>query len=120
MICAANDGLFAQLCATVERADLVDQSAVRHQRAAPRSSRGAQEGARDRRSPPGPAAEWLDILGAAGVPCGPVSTVAEALTSEQATARELVIDVGGLPHAGQSDEAVGYPEIQPEPAPDAR
>jgi crotonobetainyl-CoA:carnitine CoA-transferase CaiB-like acyl-CoA transferase len=39
-----------------------------------------------------PAAEWLDILGRAGVPCSPVNTVAEALRDEQTAARGMVVD----------------------------
>jgi crotonobetainyl-CoA:carnitine CoA-transferase CaiB-like acyl-CoA transferase len=37
-------------------------------------------------------AEWLERLTAAGVPCGPVNSVAEALTDPQTTARDMVIE----------------------------
>ncbi|MET7999576.1 CaiB/BaiF CoA transferase family protein [Nonomuraea glycinis] len=37
-------------------------------------------------------AAWLARLGAAGVPCGPINTVAEALTDPQAVARGLVVE----------------------------
>jgi crotonobetainyl-CoA:carnitine CoA-transferase CaiB-like acyl-CoA transferase len=40
-----------------------------------------------------PTEDWLEVLGAAGVPCGPVNTVAEALEDEQATARGTVVEV---------------------------
>ena len=36
--------------------------------------------------------DWVTRLRAAGVPCGRINTVAEALADEQATAREMVIE----------------------------
>jgi crotonobetainyl-CoA:carnitine CoA-transferase CaiB-like acyl-CoA transferase len=39
-----------------------------------------------------PEQEWLDILRAAGVPCGPVNSVAEALADEQTVARGMVVE----------------------------
>ena len=42
-----------------------------------------------------PAADWLALLGAAGVPCAPVNDVAEVFASPQALARGLRVD---LPH----------------------
>jgi crotonobetainyl-CoA:carnitine CoA-transferase CaiB-like acyl-CoA transferase len=38
------------------------------------------------------ALEWLDILRVAGVPCGPVNSVAEALRDEQTSARDIVVE----------------------------
>jgi crotonobetainyl-CoA:carnitine CoA-transferase CaiB-like acyl-CoA transferase len=38
------------------------------------------------------AAEWLDILGRAGVPCSPINTVPEALEDPQAEARGMIVD----------------------------
>jgi crotonobetainyl-CoA:carnitine CoA-transferase CaiB-like acyl-CoA transferase len=40
-----------------------------------------------------PTAEWLTILGDAGVPCGPVNDVAEALRDPQAEARGSVVEL---------------------------
>jgi crotonobetainyl-CoA:carnitine CoA-transferase CaiB-like acyl-CoA transferase len=40
-----------------------------------------------------PTAAWLAALGEAGVPCGPVNTVADALEDDQATARGAVVEV---------------------------
>ncbi|HEX4016021.1 MAG TPA: CoA transferase [Frankiaceae bacterium] len=116
VICAANDGLFAKLSATIERTDLVTNplfvtNALRHDhREALKKEIEAALTART-------AADWLDILGAAGVPCGPVSSIEEALTSEQAADRGLIIDVGGLPMPGNPMKLGGYPDLHPEPAP---
>ena len=40
-----------------------------------------------------PAQEWIELLTDAGIPCGRVNSVAGALASPQAAAREMVIDV---------------------------
>lgn len=40
-----------------------------------------------------PAAEWIARLNAAGVPCGPVNGLAEALADPQLQAQEMVIDM---------------------------
>jgi crotonobetainyl-CoA:carnitine CoA-transferase CaiB-like acyl-CoA transferase len=38
-------------------------------------------------------AEWIELLDAAGIPAGPINLVSEALSSAQAIAREMVIDM---------------------------
>jgi crotonobetainyl-CoA:carnitine CoA-transferase CaiB-like acyl-CoA transferase len=38
------------------------------------------------------AEQWLDTLRAAGVPCGPVNTVREALSDAQTIAREMIVE----------------------------
>ena len=38
-----------------------------------------------------PSARWLELLAAAGVPCGPVNSVEQALAHPQTAARELVV-----------------------------
>jgi crotonobetainyl-CoA:carnitine CoA-transferase CaiB-like acyl-CoA transferase len=38
-------------------------------------------------------AEWISALEAAGVPCGPINTLAEVFADPQVVARELVVDV---------------------------
>ena len=39
-----------------------------------------------------PSAQWLERLGAAGTPCGPVNTLAEALADHQTEARGMVVE----------------------------
>lgn len=39
-------------------------------------------------------AEWQNVLDRANVPCGPINSVAEALESEQATAKNMILDHG--------------------------
>ena len=40
-----------------------------------------------------PAAHWLDVLDAKGVPCGPVYTMLDALADPQTLARDMVVEV---------------------------
>jgi CoA:oxalate CoA-transferase len=117
VICAANDELFALLCATVRRPELVEDprfitNLLRH------DNRQELKKELEIALVARPAATWLEIFEKAGVPCGPVSNIAEALSSEQAADRNLVIEVGGLRMPGNPMKFAGYPEIQPEPAPE--
>jgi CoA:oxalate CoA-transferase len=117
VICAANDELFALLSTTIGRPELVSDprfitNLLRHDnrdqlKAELEIALGAET-----------ADTWLGIFEKAGVPCGPVSNIAEALSSEQAADRSLVIEVGGLRMPGNPMKFAGYPEIHPAPAPD--
>jgi formyl-CoA transferase len=40
-----------------------------------------------------PAAHWVEVLNARGIPCGPVLTVPQALESAQVTERALIAEV---------------------------
>lgn len=67
-------------------------------------------------------ADWLDLLMAAGVPCGPVNTVAEALVDPQLEARELLVEyehpVLGSVRQLASPVRVGAPRTDHAPAPE--
>ena len=39
-----------------------------------------------------PAVEWLTVLRRAGVPCGPVNSVSQALSDEQTVARRMIVE----------------------------
>ena len=39
-----------------------------------------------------PAAHWLPLLDAAGVPCGPLNTIGQALANPQVRARNMVVE----------------------------
>jgi CoA:oxalate CoA-transferase len=56
------------------------------------------------------AEHWLKVLDAAGVPCGPISDVAEAVGSEQARVRNMVVDAGGLPVPGNPVKTSAWPD----------
>jgi CoA:oxalate CoA-transferase len=46
------------------------------------------------------AAHWLAVMEAAGVPAGPINTVAEALAHPQVAARRMVVQAGGVRMVG--------------------
>jgi CoA:oxalate CoA-transferase len=106
-VCAANDALFAALAGALGRADLaVDpRFAGNAQRHACRHELKAEiEGVLRTR----PADHWLAELDLAGVPCGPISSVAEAVGSPHAAERNMVVRAGGLPVPGNPVKATAW------------
>jgi CoA:oxalate CoA-transferase len=108
VICAANDTLFAKLCAAVGRPELAADPRYRTNgaRLAARAELACDLGSTLRSAP---AEHWLKVLDAAGVPCGPINDVAEAVSSEQAAARRMVVRAGGLPLPGNPIKINGSP-----------
>ena len=47
-----------------------------------------------------PAAQWLEQLGAAGIPAGPINTITQALADVQAQHRQMVRMIAGVPVIG--------------------
>ena len=106
-ICAANDTLFRVLVCALGVPGLADDprfadNAARHDR--------RQELKRELEAVlrTDDAEHWLGELDLAGVPCGPISTVAEAVGSEQAAARRMVVHSGGLPGPGNPVKLSAY------------
>jgi len=95
-ICAANDTLFRALLGALGLPLLpgLSTNADRHAR---RDELKAQLEQVLRTQD---AEHWLGELDLAGVPCGPISTVAEAVGSEQTAVRRMVVQAGGLPGPG--------------------
>lgn len=91
VIAAGNDALFAALAAALEMPALPTDA-----RFASNAARSAHAEALaallETRLAEAPAAVWLARLEAAGVPCGPLQNVAEALAHPQVRARNMVID----------------------------
>jgi glutaryl-CoA transferase len=87
-----NDSLWRAFCAAIDRADLASEPAF-----ATNALRvGNYEALRARVAPilrERAVTEWLIRLDQAGIPCGRVRTVAEALDSDQVRARGLLLDV---------------------------
>jgi CoA:oxalate CoA-transferase len=108
-ICAANDTLFGALAAALGLPGLASDprfvgNEARH------AARGPLKQQVEAVLATADADHWLDVLDLAGVPCGPLSTVAEAVTSEQTAVRRMVVQAGGLPAPGQPVKASGYPD----------
>lgn len=100
-ICAANDALWGALCAVIEASELLADhryagNRLRHEHL---DTLGPDL---ERHLVTRTTAAWLGLLEKAGVPCGSIAGVGEAVTSEQTRARSMVIDAGGLPVPGQA------------------
>lgn len=114
-ICAANDLLFGALCTALGLPALLRDArfasnALRHadRDALKVELEGVLRGAT--------AGHWLAVLEAAGVPCGPITGVAEAVNSEQSRARQMVVDAGGLPVPGSPVKFSTWPDAGFRPA----
>ena len=106
-ICAANDTLFGVLARVLGRPGLATDpryatNVTRH------ASRLELKVEIEAALATAAADHWLGELDVAGVPCGPLATVAEAVGSEQAAVRRMVVDAGGLPGPGNPVKASGY------------
>jgi CoA:oxalate CoA-transferase len=123
IIAAGNDGLFAKLAKALDRADLADNPLYltnalrnRHQEALKAEIESVLAGAGT--------GHWIGVLERAGVPCGPVNDIAQALAHPQTAARNMLISVddpvvGPLRLAGNPMKSSGFddPPTRP-PAPD--
>lgn len=91
-LCVGNDRLFARLCEAIGIAEVAGDprfasNALRIQHRAELNA--CIEGALAER----PAAEWIEVLREAGVPSGPVHSLAEALAHPATEALDLVLEI---------------------------
>jgi formyl-CoA transferase/CoA:oxalate CoA-transferase len=92
MVAVGSDGLWRRFTAATGLGDLTDDPryATNPDRVRNRDTlRPRIEAALAART----SAEWTELLGAAGVPAGPVATVPEALEHPQVAAREMVVEL---------------------------
>lgn len=108
ILAVGNDRQFQAMCAAFERDDLAQDARfqtnpLRIEHRVPLTAT-ITETFSTRTS-----AEVLEVLQTAGVPCGPIHTVEQALTSDQAKARDTVVSVT-TPDAAQGQvELLGNP-----------
>ena len=109
VVCAAHDGLFAALAHALRRPDLLadPRFATNAGRHAHREQLTAEL---ERALAAHGADHWLEVLEAAGVPCGPVADVSTALRSEQVAARRMVVRADGLPLPGNPVKSPAWPD----------
>ena len=66
-----------------------------------------------------PAAVWVSVLEAAGVPCSLVNTVADAVEHPQVQARNMIVSADGMRMAGNPVKLSDFPDPPTRrPAPD--
>lgn len=92
IIAAGNDGLFVKLARALGRGDLAENPLYktnplrnRHQEALKTEIESVLRTASTD--------HWIEVLEAAGVPCGPVNNIAQALAHPQAAARNMLVAV---------------------------
>jgi CoA:oxalate CoA-transferase len=123
VVCAGHDAHFALLCRVLDRPALATDERFatpdarrRHVDVLERELAAAMRAR--------PAAEWLEQLERAGIPCAPVNTVADAVREPQAGARNMVLHIadpaiGDLAVAGNPIKMAGVPDPAPRrPPPD--
>src|SRR5579863_7776528 len=123
IIAAGNDGLYVKLTEALGRPDLARDPRYQTNRLRNENQealRAEIEGVLQREG----TEHWIAVLEAAGVPCGPVNNVAQALAHPQVEARNMLISVedpqaGTLRLAGNPMKLAGFtdPPTRP-PAPD--
>jgi CoA:oxalate CoA-transferase len=106
VVAAGNDGLFAKLCDTLQLPDLKDDPDFAtndlRTRNQPRLKQLLEQTLRRETS-----AHWLERLGGAEIPSGPINDVAAVLADEQVRARNMVVAVPGPD--GRELEIAGNP-----------
>ncbi|HUC66831.1 MAG TPA: CaiB/BaiF CoA-transferase family protein [Stellaceae bacterium] len=126
IVAAGNDGLYQKLCDALGRADLAaapeyKTNDLRNQNQA--KLKAEIEGELKQQ----PTAAWIERFERAGIPCGPINNVAQALAHPQVVARNMLITVedpvaGTLKLAGNPLKLSAFPDPPtrpPAPALDA-
>jgi CoA:oxalate CoA-transferase len=92
IVAAGNDGLFQKFCVALGRADLADSALFRsnelRQKNQPKLQDELEHTLKGKTT-----VAWIDILEKAGIPCGPINDVAQALAHPQVAARNMLITV---------------------------
>ena len=104
IVAAGNDGLFRKLAVALARPDLADDPRFASNEARTRNAAALKQEIEGALALQGTTA-WLEEIDAAGVPCGPINDVAQALADPQIHARNMVVsvedpEVGALRMAG--------------------
>lgn len=118
-IACANDHLFASLCAALGRPEIATDASYNSLFARYANHAGLKallESALAAR----PAAEWVAMLQAAGVPCAPVQDMAAVVRDPQLQARGMFVEVddaemGKLKMSGNAIKISGYPDVATRP-----
>jgi CoA:oxalate CoA-transferase len=126
IIAAGNDALYLKLCDALGRPDLATapQYATNDSRNRNQAALKSEIEAALKKKP---TAAWIELIGRAGIPCGPINNVAQALAHPQVEARNMLVTVedpvsGTLKLAGNPLKLSAFPDPAtrpPAPALDA-
>ena len=92
IVAAGNDKLFAQLCEVIGQPELADNPLFRTN-ALRTEHVHALHDELERALAARTSGEWLDALGAAGIPCGPLNDVAAVVDDPHVQARHMLVDI---------------------------
>jgi CoA:oxalate CoA-transferase len=114
VVAAGNDRLFVRLCESAGRRELADNPLFRTNELRTQHSialKDELESALAAKT----CGEWLAVLEAAGIPCGPINTIAEVLDLPQLAARNMIVTVedpeaGKVAVAGNPIKMSGFPD----------
>lgn len=114
VIAAGNDHLFGLMAQAMGRPDLLDNPDY-ETNALRRAHVDQLEADMERSLRKRTTSEWLDIFNTAGVPCGPVNSVAEVARDPQVAARNMIVAIADpviddLRVAGNPIKLSGVPE----------
>lgn len=99
IIAAGNDAIFGRLCRALDMPQLISDARFANNR----QRIGNVEPLKtelEKVLQQRPAAHWVEVLDAAGVPCSPIHTVADAVEHPQTRARNMIVSAGNLRIAG--------------------
>ncbi|MFI4986574.1 MAG: CaiB/BaiF CoA transferase family protein, partial [Alphaproteobacteria bacterium] len=99
IIAAGNDGLYRKLCDALGRPELASDARFKTNELRTRNG-DALRAVLDPLLRSKPTAAWIALLEAAGIPCGPINNVAEALAHPQVAARNMLVELDD-PKAGR-------------------
>jgi crotonobetainyl-CoA:carnitine CoA-transferase CaiB-like acyl-CoA transferase len=116
VVAVGNDGQFARLCRALDLPEVAadPRFATNRARVDNREALAATlEGALAAR----PAAEWVAVLGDAGVPCGLVNDVGEAFALAERLGLDPVVSAGGVPQVADPIRLAATPASYRRPPP---
>jgi CoA:oxalate CoA-transferase len=92
IIAAGNDGLFIKTCEALGRADMASDPNYKTN-ALRQKHHGTLERAIEAVLQTNTTAHWIAILSKAGIPCGPINNIKQALEHPQVAARNMLVEV---------------------------
>jgi CoA:oxalate CoA-transferase len=113
VLAAGNDELFATVCSALERPELAADPRFATNADRTRHVDVLQAELEDALAAR-PTREWLAVLDAVGVPCGPINDIAQVVVDPQVGARNMIVEVDDPAHpmrvAGNPVKLSGHPD----------
>ncbi len=109
VICAGDDELFVRLCRAIGRPELAsderfktNEKRIANQEVLKKALEAILAGQASH--------YWIQQIGRAGVPCGPIQNIMEAVEHPQVKARNMIITSGGVRMPGNPIKIGGFPD----------